>query len=302
MAASTTAPKQATGGGAPAPVPEELARGKSVLRRLLEDRLSRTGLLIVAFFGAVAVFAPWIAPHDPTVVDAVNRVLPPSLEHPLGTDTLGRDEFSRLVFGARWSMGIAVLATVIVMTIGIGIGVVSGYFGGLLDTTIMRIVDVLLAFPNLILFLAIVGTLGTGTQNVLIALVSISWVSYARIVRGIVLSLREREFVQSSIAAGATDGWVIRKHMLPSVISPVVVLASLQMGRLVLTLAALGFFGLGLEPKIPEWGAMLNSGRVYIQTAPQLLLYPGIAISLVVLGFNLLGDGLRDVLDPRLRL
>lgn len=300
MTASTTA--EPTRHGRQAPVPEEIARGRSLLRRLLEDRLSRTGLVIVVVLGLAALLAPWLAPHDPTAQDATNRLLGSSLTHPLGTDNLGRDVLSRLLFGARWSLGIAAAATGIVMAIGVVVGIISGYYGGLLDTVIMRVVDVLLAFPNLILFLAIVGTLGAGLQNLLIALVSITWVTYARVVRGIVLALREREFVQSSVALGATDRWIMVRHVLPGVISPVVVLASLRMGRLVLALAALGFFGLGVQPPTPEWGSMVNQGRVYIQTAPQLMLYPGAAISLAVLGFNLLGDGLRDVLDPRLRL
>lgn len=274
----------------------------SLLRLLLEDRLSRVGLALLVVFTAAAVAAPWLTPHDPTVVDATQRFLPSTLEHPLGTDHLGRDEFARILFGARWSVGVAAAATVIVLTVGVLVGIVSGYYGGWLDSVIMRAVDVLLAFPNLVLFLAIVGTLGPGVRNVLIALVSIAWVRYARIVRGVVLSVREREFVDSARALGAPDRWVMRKHILPAVISPVVVLASLETGRLVLSLAALGFFGLGVQPPTPEWGMMLNQGRVYLQSAPQLMVYPGLAISLVVLAFNLVGDGLRDILDPQLRL
>lgn len=278
------------------------ARGPSLLRLLLEDRLARVGLAMLLLFAVAAVAAPVLSAHDPTVVDATRRFLPPSLEHPLGTDHLGRDEFARIVFGARWSLGVAAVATVIVLAIGVVVGIVSGYYGGWLDSLIMRTVDVLLAFPNLVLFLAIVGTLGPGVRNVLIALVSITWVRYARIVRGVVLSVREQEFVDSALALGAPDRWVMRKHVLPAVISPVVVLASLETGRLVLSLAALGFFGLGVQPPTPEWGMMLNQGRVYLQSNPQLMIYPGLAISLVVLACNLVGDGLRDVLDPRLRL
>lgn len=303
MATRTTPQTTSSGGSDTAGAAAvRAARGPSVLRELFTDRLSRTGLLIVVAFGLAAILAPWLAPHDPNAQDVVNRLLGPGAAHPLGTDSLGRDILSRLLFGARWSLGIAAIATVIVIGIGLMVGTVSGYYGGWLDTVIMRVVDVLLAFPSLVLFLAIIGTLGTGVHIVLLALVSASWVSYAHVVRGIVLSLREHDFVQSSVAFGATDGWVMRRHILPGVISPIVVLASLQTGRLVLSLAALGFFGLGVQPPTPEWGTMLNQGRVHIQTAPHVMLFPGLAISLVVLGFNLLGDGLRDVLDPRLRL
>lgn len=271
-----------------------------VLRRFLRDRLAATGLAIIVALALAGLLAPWLAPHDPTVVDGLNSLAAPSLEHPLGTDEVGRDVLSRLLFGARWSLGVAALATLVVMAIGTVVGMLSGYFGGWVDAVIMRVVDALLALPPLVMYLAIIGTLGPGIRNVFIALVAIEWATYARVVRGLVLSVRERDFVRASRSLGAPDHRLMLRHIAPNVISPIVVLGSLQLGETILTLAALGFFGLGAQPPTPEWGTMINQGRLFLQTQPGLMIYPGIAISLAVLGFNLIGDGLRDVLDPQL--
>ncbi len=279
---------------------EQVWTGTGVLRRLLRDRLALVGLALVTLFTVAALLAPVLAPHEPNAVDATDRLAPSSWEHPLGTDELGRDTLSRILYGARWSLGTAAVATVAIMAIGIFVGTVAGYFGGLLDSVLMRVVDVLLAFPSFVLYLAILGTLGPGLRNLMIALVVITWDEYARVVRGLVLSLRERGFVRASLALGASDRRLMVRHILPNVVPPVVVLASLQTGKLILALAALGFFGLGVQPPTPEWGTMINQSRLFLQTAPALMVWPGLAISLTVLGFNLLGDGLRDVLDPRL--
>jgi ABC-type dipeptide/oligopeptide/nickel transport system permease subunit len=278
---------------------EDVAPRQRPLRRLLRDPLAGTGLVLVTLLVLAAIFAPLLAPHDPSVVDPVDRLAGSSWEHPLGTDELGRDMLSRLLYGARWSLGIAALATVVVMVIGIVVGVVAGYYGGVVDTLVMRVVDVLLALPNLVFYLAIVGTLGPGVQNVFLALVAISWAGYARVVRGQVLAARERAFVRASLALGATDRRLMVRHILPNIVSPVIVLASLQAGGMILALAALGFFGLGAQPPTPEWGTMINQSRLFLQSAPTLMIYPGAAISLAVLGFNLLGDGIRDAFDPR---
>lgn len=270
-----------------------------LLRRLVRDRLALAGLVLVSLFALAALFAPLLAPHDPTAVDAAERLAGSSWEHPLGTDELGRDTLSRLLFGARWSLGTAAVASVLVIAIGVTVGMISGYFGGRVDAVVMRVVDVLLAFPTFVLYLAILGMLGPGLRNLMIALVIITWDQYARIVRGLVLSIRERRFVQASRALGASDRHLLVRHILPNVVPPVVVLASLETGKLVLALAALGFFGLGVQPPTPEWGTMINQSRLFLQTSPALMIWPGLAISLTVIGFNLLGDGLRDVLDPR---
>lgn len=271
------------------------------LRTLVRDPLAVIGLLLVGLLALAAVLAPVLTAHEPGAVDAAARLAGSSPEHPLGTDELGRDMLSRLLFGARWSLGIAGLATAVVMLVGVTVGLVSGYYGGLLDSVLMRVVDVLLAFPSLLLYLAVVGTLGPGVRNVFLALVAISWASYARVVRGLVLSARRRDYVLAAVALGARGPRVMVRHILPNVVSPVVVLATLQVGGMILALAALGFFGLGAQPPTPEWGTMINQSRLYLQSEPTLMIYPGAAISLAVLGFNLLGDGLRDALDPRTR-
>ncbi|HVL98199.1 MAG TPA: nickel transporter permease [Egibacteraceae bacterium] len=282
------------------PVAGAQPRRRPYVRRFFRDRLAMTGLAIVVAFGLAAVFAPALSPHDPNAQEVLARLAPPSLEHPLGTDHLGRDMLSRLLYGTRWSLGAAVAATLLVLVIGLPAGLVAGYYGGLLDTMIMRLVDVLLALPPLVIALAVVGTLGPGVRNVMIALVGVTWVLYARVVRGLALSLRDREYAVAARALGASNFRIMSRHIVPNMISPVLVLASLQTGKLLLALAALGFFGLGVQPPTPEWGTMLNQGRAFLTSAPQLMIYPGAAITLVVLGFNLLGDGLRDVFDPRL--
>jgi peptide/nickel transport system permease protein len=271
-----------------------------ILRRLCRDRLALTGLVIVALLTLVVVVAPWLAPHDPNAVSPVNRLASPSGEHLLGTDVLGRDVLSRLLIGARWSLGAATFVTVCVVGIGLLVGTISGYYGGAVDAVAMRVVDALLAFPALLLTLAIVGVLGPGLGSVLAGLIAVVWADYARVARGSVLALREREYVLAAQALGASGPHIGLRHVLPNIVSSVVVLATLEMGQLILALAGLSFLGLGAQPPDPEWGAMLNDGRLYFLTAPQLMIYPGIAISLAVLGLNLLGDGLRDLLDPRL--
>ena len=268
-------------------------------RQFVSDRLATTGLVIVLLLTVAAVFASTLAPHDPTVIDPLRSLEGSSRDHLLGTDELGRDVLSRLLIGARWSLGIAALATLLVMVVGTLIGLLSGYIGGWVDNVVMRVVDSLLALPNLLLYLAIVGVLGPGVRNVFIGLVAIAWASYARVMRGLVLSARERAFVRASRSLGASNTRLMLRHVLPNVISPIVVLATLQVAGNILALAALGFFGLGAQPPTPEWGTMINQGRLFMETNPGLMIYPGIAISLAVLGFNLMGDGLRDVLDPQ---
>ncbi|MBV1770172.1 MAG: ABC transporter permease subunit, partial [Candidatus Desulforudis sp.] len=224
---------------------------------------------------------------------------PSSALFPLGTDHLGRCILSRLIYGTQVSLPIAGLTLAVIILIGIPIGILSGYCGGRVDNIIMRVVDVLLAFPSLVLALVIAGMLGPGLINVLIALASVWWVEYARFVRAIVLSVKAKEFVLAARASGTSDVGIMTRHILPDVLSPVIVLATLDMGKLILVISGLSFLGLGAQPPAPEWGAMLNDGRPYLQVAPQLMLYPGLAIMTVVLAFNLLGDGLRDALDPR---
>lgn len=265
---------------------------------LLPRRSTVAGFGIVATLAVVALLAPWLAPYDPTVVDPGNGFASSSAAHWLGSDNLGRDVLSRLMFGARWSLGIVLAATLLIMSAGVAVGVAAGYVGGVLDDVLMRLVDTILSVPSLLLGLAMVGSMGPGIGSLMVGLASIWWVGYARVVRGLVLGLRERGFVDAARALGASDRRIVLHHILPSILPAVAVLASLEMGELVLAISGLSFLGLGAQPPTPEWGAMLNDGRTYFFTAPRLMLYPGLVISIAVLGFNLLGDGLRDALDP----
>jgi len=269
--------------------------------RLLHDWAAIVGLAIVFLLVTLALSAPLLAPHDPAAQHLAERLKAPSLTFPLGTDNLGRCLLSRLLFGARLSLGFVGVASLLVLLVGVFVGAVSGYAGGFLDAVIMRVVDLVLAFPLLLLALAITGFVGAGIGSVLVGIVSVWWASYARIVRGLVLSLRERPFIEAARAGGVTPIRIITRHVIPNVIPPIVVLASLEMGSLLLAISGLNFLGLGVQPPTAEWGAMLNDGRPFLRSAPQLMIYPGLAISLAVMGFNLLGDGLRDALDPRLR-
>lgn len=256
------------------------------------------GLVIVALLAALALAAPVLAPNDPAAVALEYRLEGPSLDFPLGTDQLGRCILSRLLYGGQISLGTTLAAAALVLLVGLLVGVLSGYLGGSVDLLLMRVVDVLLAFPALIPALAIVGMLGPGVGHLLLATVSVWWAGYARVVRGLVLSLRERPFVESSRALGAGRLAIMRRQIVPNVMPPVLVLASVDLGSLLLVMAGLSFLGLGAQPPTPEWGGMLSDGRAYLLTAPQLMVYPGVAISLAVVGFNLVGEGLRDRLDP----
>ena len=272
---------------------------KPVLRRILADRTARVGLVIVVACVVVAAFGPSLAPHDPLAVTR-DRLQGPGRHHWLGTDGLGRDILSRLLAGARLSLGCALLASALVTAIGVVAGTVAGFFGGLVDRVLMRLVDVVLAIPGLILALAITGLFAPSLVAVVVGLVTVWWAGYARVVRGIVLSLRERPFVEAARATGAGRVRVMARHVAPGVVSTVVVLATLEVSQLLLAISGLTFLGLGAPPPTPEWGAMLAEGRIYFLSNPHVVLIPGAAIALAALGFNLLGDGLRDALDPRL--
>ncbi len=271
------------------------------IRSTIQDRSAMVGLGILVMVSIVAILAPVIAPFDPAALDPKANLASPSSVHWLGTDNLGRDVFSRLVFGARWTLGAAGLAAAGIVLLGVTIGMIAGYFGGIVDDLLMRLVDVLLAFPSIILALAIVGMLGPSLPNVLIGMVAVWWVDYARIVRGLTLKVVQNDYVLWAHCCGCGNGRMILRHILPNVIPSVIVLATLELGSLMLAISGLSFLGLGAQPPTPEWGTMLSDGRLFFLNAPQLMMYPGIAITLVVLGCNLLGDGLRDALDPRHR-
>lgn len=271
------------------------------LRSLLRDRAAVVGAVVVLTYLVAAIGAPWIAPGDPNAVDTTLRYASPSWEHPFGTDQLGRDTFARVVHGARLSIGLAVATTAGIAVLGLSLGLMSAMRSRGIDAVIMRVVDVLQAVPGLLLALALVGLLGPSLRNLVIAIVMVWWAGYARLVRSMALSIRERPFVESARALGASELRIVVRHIFPNLIGPTVVLSTLDMGRSLLAVSGLSFLGLGARPPTPEWGAMLSEAKTYLVNEPMLLVYPGLAITLFVLAFNLLGDGLRDALDPRLR-
>ena len=266
---------------------------------LLREPGTALGLFLVASLLLAGLLAPWLPLDDPTEIDLPERLLSPSTEHLLGTDHLGRDTFSRIVHGARMTLLAAAATLALSMTIALTVGILSGYYGGWPDTALMGVVDLLLALPSLILAIAVAGALGPGLFNVLLAAGAVWWVGHARIIRGVTLGARQMEYVTAARAAGAGGPRIILKHIAPNILGPIIVIASLDVGWIILGIAGLSFLGLGAQPPTPEWGAMLNDARPHLQTAPRLLLLPGTAIFVAVLGFNLLGDGLRDLLDPR---
>ena len=280
---------------------------RDALARVRRSRLAVAGLIIIGLLGAMAVAAPWIASEHPDdngvwrKTDMRNREQPPSAEHWLGTDQLGRDTLSRMVYAARVSLSIGVVSVSLAILVGSMLGALAGYLGGAADMIIMRLMDIMLAFPSILLALAIVVLIGEGLINVMLAVGIVSVPTYARIVRSSVLGEVNREYVTASRALGAGGTRILFRHVLPNALAPLIVAASLGIGSAILDAAGLGFLGLGAQPPLAEWGLMLSDTRQKLFTAPWLVAFPGIAIMLTVLGFNLLGDGLRDVLDPRLR-
>lgn len=277
------------------------ASGRETLRRVLQNPGSVVGLVIVVVYVFLALFGFWLTPFDPLTGDIANRLAPPSATHWFGTDELGRDVLSRLIAGARVSFQIQLAGVGVAMVIGVVWGLVSGYFGSWIDEVGMRIIDVMLAFPSILLAIAIVAILGPGFMNVIIAIGIASVPRFARLVRGVVLGLRELEYVEAARAIGESHGSMILRYILPGTRAPVIVESTLRMATLLLTAAALNFLGLGVAPPTPEWGAMLSNARDYMFVAGHVTIAPGVAITLAVIGFNLLGDGLRDALDPRMR-
>ncbi|MDR6722965.1 nickel transport system permease protein [Paenibacillus amylolyticus] len=250
--------------------------------------------VVVLFFFGVALMAPWIAPHDPVKVNLLQKLASPSLEHWLGTDHLGRDNLSRLIYGARVSLGFATLIFLSSLIIGVIVGSISGYLGGWVDSVLMRFCEGIMAFPNLVLVLGIVGIFGPGLMQVLLALMMVQWVYYARICRNMVVSLKERNFIAAARISGASSWTIIRKHIIPNVQRPIVVMGTLEMGWAIMDISALSFLGLGIQPPNAEWGAMIHEGTSYIRSHPELMIYPGALILLVVITFNMLGESLSE--------
>jgi peptide/nickel transport system permease protein len=274
-------------------------RRNRLARYLLFNPLNLVGVLIVLLVLFLAIFGPLLTPYAPSIPDYSSMLSGPSHAHFFGTDFIGDDIFSRILAGARLSIGTAAAVLAIAVVVGLTLGAIAGFGGGWVDEIIMRVTDMFLAFPALILALAIAATLGPGLGSAVIALAVAFWPWYTRLLRGQVLSLKHREYVDAARALGVSDVGIMWRHIVPNALSPIVIEMSLDMGYAVLNIAALSFIGLGAQPPSPEWGAMIVAGRDYLRTAWWTCAFPGIALTLAVLGFNLVGDGLRDVLDPR---
>ncbi|MFJ7649852.1 nickel ABC transporter permease subunit NikC [Lysinibacillus sp. NPDC097279] len=250
--------------------------------------------IMLAILFIIAILAPWIAPNDPVAVNLAFKLQSPSWQFPLGTDHLGRCNLSRILYGARISLGFAILIFISSLVIGLIVGTISGYKGGWIDYMLMRLCDGILAFPNLILILGLVGIFGPGLPQVILALMLVQWVYYARIFRGMVLSLKEQNFIAAAKISGSSQPKIIKKHIIPNVFPPLVVIGTLEIGWAIIDISALSFLGFGVQPPIPEWGAMIHEGKAYIRTNPELMLYPGLSIMLVIITFNVLGEALAE--------
>lgn len=270
-------------------------------RRLRKNKLAVVGLAVIILLILVAIFAPFIAPYDYAEQDLLNTFAPPSKEHLLGTDDLGRDELSRLIYGTRQSLQIGVFSVAIGVTIGTIFGTIAGFYGGRMDMILMRFLDVYQSIPGLLLSIALATSLGPGLENAIIAIGVGTMSVYARIIRASLLRVRSMEFIEAARAINANDFRIVLRHALPNAIAPLLITVTMSIGQSILSASMLSFIGLGAQPPIAEWGAMLTAGKDFMRTHGSLITYPGIAMLITVLSFNLLGDGLRDALDPRLK-
>ncbi|MDU4658620.1 MAG: ABC transporter permease [Clostridium butyricum] len=275
-----------------------LQKAKDFFSALISNKAALLGLIIILILIFVALFGKFLMPYDPYTGELSQSLQSPSAAHFFGTDEQGRDIFSRVIDGTSVSLRVGVIAVAISLSIGTFFGAVCGYFGGKIDMILMRIMDIILAFPSMLLAIAFMSALGKGIDKAVIAISIVTIPEYARIVRGCVLSLKESEYVEAAKVIGNNDFTIIFKHILPNILSPIIVRATLGISSAILDTAALGFLGLGVQPPLAEWGTMLGSGRNYFNNAPFIILFPGLAITITVLAFNLLGDGLRDALDP----
>jgi len=281
--------------------PKKQSQAKEIWKRFCRNKAAVLGLIVIGILIFSAIFAPFITPTDPTLQDLDRRFLTPSRQHLMGTDNFGRDMFTRIVYGSRTSLQVGFTAIAVAMTIGVLIGSLAGYFGGTTDNVVMRFIDILMAVPNILLAIAIASALGPGLTNVMIA-VGIGQVpEYARITRASVLTIREREFVEAARAVGGNDLRIITRHILPNAMAPIIVQATVGLSGAILSAAGLSFLGLGIQPPTPEWGFMLSDGRRFMRDFPHMVTFPGLAIVTIVLAINMVGDGLRDAFDPKLK-
>lgn len=284
---------------------KELGKATRTPREMYLSRFRRSplcvigsALLLLLIF--LALFGPLLAPHDPILVNTVDRFLSPNSTYLFGTDEFGRDIFSRILYGARIAVQVGLVSVVVAFFGGIILGLISGYYGGWVDTVLSRLLEIWLSFPDILFVIAVVAILGPSLNTVILALGFLSIPAYARIVRGSVLSARQETYVEAARSVGVSNARIMTKHILPNVVAPLIILSSMRFGSALLTGAGLSFIGLGAQPPEPEWGAILSGGRMYMYQAPWITIFPGMAIAIFVLGVNMLGDGLRDVLDPRL--
>lgn len=272
---------------------------RNFLSKFFENKIAVVGATIVLIYIIVALFAPWLAPYDPYEIQLENKLQSPSTEHWMGTDDKGRDVFSRIIYGSRLSMGIGFAAVIFGAFFGIIMGMVAGYYGGWVDSVISRVLDVMLAFPGILLALAIISALGPSLLNVTFAVGVFSIPLFARIARGSTMEVRNLEYIDAIRSLGANDGIIIFRHIFPNILSPLIIQGTLRLATAILSAAGLSFLGLGAQPPSSEWGTMLSNGRDFLFSAPHVAIFPGLAIAFLVMGFNLFGDGLRDTLDPR---
>lgn len=270
-----------------------------IIPRKWRNPIGLVGLVIVILTVLMAIFAPALAPYHP-YDQGSTRLLSPSSEHLMGTDELGRDTFSRVIFGSRVSLQVGIVSVVVALIAGLAIGLAAGFYGGILDAALMRVVDLMFAFPGLVLAIVIAGLLGPSRTNAMIAIGVVYAPAFARVIRGSVLAIMNEPYVEAGRVIGAKNRWIMRRYIMPNVMAPIIVVTTVYLSTAILSEAALSFLGLGTQPPQPSWGGMLNLARTYMELAPWLAIFPGMAIMLVVMGFNFLGDGLRDILDPRL--
>jgi len=277
--------------------------GNVFRQRVISQPLPAAGLLLLVLFAAMALLAPWLAPANPAAIDLMHRLASPSAAHWFGTDELGRDILARIIFGARLSLLVAVSVVACSLSLGIVLGGIAGYYGGAIDTALnIFAMNAFMALPGILLAIAFVAFLGPGLINLILALSIGGWVGYARLVRGQVLAVREREFVEAARALGASDLRIFTRHILPNIVQPLIVQSAIGMAGAVLAEATLSFLGLGVPPPTASWGSMLNDARSHLFDAPHLVVFPAVAVMLCVLSFNFIGDALRDYLDPRTRM
>ena len=272
-----------------------------MMREFSKNRMALAGLAFIAIMLIFAIFAPFIAPYDPSRIDTKNILSGPSKEHIFGTDTLGRDIFSRIIYGSRVSLSIGFIALGIAVLIGVFFGSIAGYYGGRIDSLIMRFVDIMLCFPTFFLILAVIAVLEPSIFNIMVVIGATGWMGVARLIRAEFLSLKERDYVVAARVMGASDSWIILRHLIPNAIAPVLVSATLGVGGAILVESSLSFLGIGVQPPTPSWGNILMDGKSTLGVAWWLTIFPGIFILLTVLAYNLLGEGLRDLLEPRLK-